>query len=110
MTAAAEAEDAAAREIVARAAGELAHSITTALARAGADPTLARVSATGKVAAVPMLRSVLERELERRLPPSGDPASPRLAAPLGEPVDGVDRLHELDPSHPLSAAVVDASR
>jgi glucosamine kinase len=110
VTGAAEAGDAAAREIVARAAGELARSITAALARAGADPTTARVSATGKVAAVPVLRSALELELERRLPPSGDPTPPRLAAPLGEPIDGVDRLHELDPAHPLSAAVVVASR
>lgn len=110
VTAAAEAGDVAAREIVERAAGELAHSIATALARSGADPSAARVSATGKVAGSAALRGALARELERRLPPTAEPGSPRLVAPLGEPIDGVDLLHELDPSHPLAAEVVVASR
>lgn len=110
VTAAAEGGDGAAREIVERAAHELAHSIATALARSGADPSAARVSATGRVAASAALRSALARELQRRLPRTGEPGSPGLVAPLGEPIDGVDLLHGLDPSHPLSAEVVVAAR
>lgn len=110
VTAAAESGDGPARRIVEGAAEELAVSIAAALQRSGAARPGARVSAVGKVMSSGIVRTALDEALDRLPAVAGDPHALRLAPPLGEPIDGVERLHDLSPDHPLAAAVVTATR
>ncbi|MBM7503610.1 BadF/BadG/BcrA/BcrD ATPase family protein [Agromyces aurantiacus] len=110
VTAAAEQGDAVAGAIVERAAQELVHSLSTALARVGADPATARVSAVGRVTGSASMRRALRAELVRRFGPDGSARAASLAEPVGQPIDGVERLHELPSTHALASVVVTAER
>ncbi|MEI5583770.1 MULTISPECIES: BadF/BadG/BcrA/BcrD ATPase family protein [unclassified Agromyces] len=110
VTSAAEAGDDPALRIVGFAAQELADSIRAALERSGADPATARVSAVGRVVTSAVLRDALQRALHHSGSAGAGPGPLQLAEPLGEPVDGVERLHDLGADHPLAAAVVTATR
>ncbi|AZC13915.1 BadF/BadG/BcrA/BcrD ATPase family protein [Microbacterium sp. ABRD28] len=101
VTAAAE-DDAVAAGIVMTAARELAGSIAAALRMSGMPKTQARVSANGKVVEAEALRRALTTELSE--------VGVVLQPPLGEPIDGVDRLHDLPSSHPLQRVVSTADR
>ena len=94
---AASAGDAIADRIVAAAAAELAHSAASALRRVGwqpGEPT--RVGAVGALATrSALMRKHLLTELTLQVPGSV------LAEPLGAPLDGVQALLDLAPSHPL---------
>ncbi|WP_430648074.1 BadF/BadG/BcrA/BcrD ATPase family protein [Agromyces sp. GXS1127] len=110
VTAAAELGDGPARRIVELAVAELVTSIDAALERSGADRSAARVSAVGRVMTSAVVREELQRALERANPAEPGLAPLHLAAPLGDPLDGVERLHELALDHPLAVSVISASR
>ncbi|MFU8947616.1 N-acetylglucosamine kinase [Mycetocola zhadangensis] len=94
---AATAGDDIARGIVAAAAAELAHSAASALIRTGWQAgTPARVGAVGALAThARIVREHLVAELARQAPGA------TLAEPLGAPLDGVQSLLDVTPSHPL---------
>ena len=94
---AATAGDAIADRIVAAAAAELAHSAASALRRVGWQPGQpTRVGAVGALATrAPLMRAHLLTELTRQA------RGAMLAEPLGLPLDGVQALLDLAPSHPL---------
>lgn len=98
--------DAVAQRIVDEAAGELAHSAVTALGRSGHRPgETARISWTGTVmGANARLRERFAALVSDRAP------GVDVAAPYGQPLDGVRRLVELDPDHPLSVEVYRSRR
>lgn len=101
---AAAAGDEAARAIVAAAGAELAHSAASALRRVGWQPgSPARVGAVGALAthAVPV-REALIAALAVQAPGAS------LEQPLGRPLDGVQALLDVAPSHPLSPFVFTA--
>lgn len=94
---AATAGDDVARGIVAAAAAELAHSAASALTRVGWQPGQAtRVGAVGALATrAVIMREHLVAELAQQAPGA------TLADPLGAPLDGVQSLLDVAPSHPL---------
>jgi N-acetylglucosamine kinase-like BadF-type ATPase len=101
---AAAAGDVIADGIVTAAAAELAHSASSALRRVGWQPgEPARVGAVGSLAtdAVPV-REALVSALADRVPGA------TLEQPLGRPLDGVQALLDVAPSHPLHAFVYTA--
>ncbi|MCU1560156.1 N-acetylglucosamine kinase [Mycetocola sp.] len=101
---AAAAGDETAGGIVAAAAGELAHSAASALRSVGWQPgQYARVGAVGALAtqAIPV-RDALVAALAARAPGAS------LEKPLGRPLDGVQALLDLAPSHPLHPFVYTA--
>jgi N-acetylglucosamine kinase-like BadF-type ATPase len=97
---AAAAGDETARGIVTAAAAELAHSAASALSRVGWRPgTAARVGAVGALAQAAPVREALIAALAARAPGA------ILEQPLGRPLDGVQALLDVAPSHPLSPFV-----
>jgi N-acetylglucosamine kinase-like BadF-type ATPase len=101
---AAAAGDETARGIVTAAGGELAHSAASALRRVGWQPGQpARVGAVGALAthAAPV-REALVAGLAARVPGA------TLEQPLGRPLDGVQALLDVAPSHPLRPFVYTA--
>jgi N-acetylglucosamine kinase-like BadF-type ATPase len=94
---AATAGDDVARGIVAGAAVELAHSAASALARVGWQPGQAvRVGAVGALATrAVLMRENLVAELARQAPGAV------LTEALGVPLDGVQSLLDVAPTHPL---------
>ncbi|MET4640228.1 BadF/BadG/BcrA/BcrD ATPase family protein [Mycetocola sp. 2940] len=101
---AASAGDETARGIVTAAANELAHSAASALLRVGWQPgTPARVGAVGALAihARPV-RDALTVALAAHAPGT------TLEQPLGRPLDGVQALLDVAPSHPLRPFVYTA--
>jgi N-acetylglucosamine kinase-like BadF-type ATPase len=101
---AAAAGDEIARGIVTAAASELAHSAASALRGVGWQPGQpARVGAVGALAtqAAPM-REALIAALAARAPGAA------LEPPLGRPLDGVQALLDVAPSHPLRPFVYTA--
>jgi len=94
-------EDDVAREIVQRAVDELVVSVTAALTRSGFghsdDPV---ISWTGSVALNPIVSTLLQETLAMSWP------SARFRPALGDPIDGVQQMASLDPSHPLAAHIV----
>ncbi|MCR5976748.1 ATPase [Gordonia jinghuaiqii] len=101
VAAAADGGDTVARTIIDAAADELADSAVTALERSGRRPgEHARVSWTGTVmTANERLRDRFVRAVTDRAP------GVEVAAPYGQPFDGVRLLADLDDAHPLSAQV-----
>ena len=93
-----------ARGIVAAAAAELAHSAASALARVGWQPGQpARVGAVGALATrAVLMREHLITELARQAPGA------TFAEPLGVPLDGVQSLLDVAPSHPLRPFIATA--
>ncbi|AWB85441.1 N-acetylglucosamine kinase [Mycetocola zhujimingii] len=104
---AAQAGDEIADGIVTAAAAELAHSAASALARVGwEEGEPARVGVVGALATkAALMPERLTTALARRAPGA------TLARPLGLPLDGVQSLLDVSPSHPLSPfiAVAEAS-
>ena len=91
-------------EIVDRAADELASSIAAAALRARVDVRGARVSGTGQVLASRTLADRMAVRLGHRWPGGV------LKRPLGEPIDGVQLLHDLPGDHPLAGSVAVGTR
>lgn len=102
----AESGDPVAAGIVTAAARELAHSAAAALERAGhANGDSIRVSAVGGIVrGSAYMRGELVAALAERGRDEG------LAAPLGEPIDGVARLLDVSPGHPLASMIAVAAR
>ncbi|WP_022891273.1 BadF/BadG/BcrA/BcrD ATPase family protein [Agromyces subbeticus] len=103
VTACAETDEIA-NDIIDRAAAELANSIVAACRRAGVHAAHARLSGTGQVLTAPVVVTRLAEHLRERMPQA------RLEPPLGQPIDGVERLHGLAAEHVLRASVFSASR
>lgn len=95
---AAEAGDAVALQITSRAAGELAASVTTAIARVREDDEVFAVCAVGGVFRSAALRTAFADTFVGR-------ADVELVTALGAGIDGVVALAELDAGHPLTSAV-----
>lgn len=98
---AADAGDEAAMHIISGAAGELAHTVCTAVT-AGHPTWVAppRISWTGKVlGANRALRDQFIAQVRASVPAA------IVAAPRGEPLDGVAMLFDAPPDHPLTAQV-----
>jgi N-acetylglucosamine kinase-like BadF-type ATPase len=95
-------DDAVALRVVRAAAAELAHSATTALRRTGWLPgTPTRVGAVGApVTRSDLMRGALAAALATEAPGA------ELSAPLGEPIDGVAALLDVEASNPLSASIL----
>lgn len=91
--------DTVSQDILRRAGGELAHSVTTALRRAGAVGGDTAVCAIGGAFGSRRLRASFEAHVR------ADDPDVRFVEPLGQGIDGAVALAELDPSHPLSAYV-----
>ena len=93
-----------ARRIITAAAAELAHSAASALRRVGWQPGApARVGAVGALAThARPVRDALIAALAIHAPGT------TLQQPLGRPLDGVQALLDLAPSHPLSPFVYTA--
>ncbi len=53
-------------------------------------------------------RDLLQHGLEHSAAAGAELGSLHLSAPLGEPIDGVERLHDLAADHPLASAVATA--
>ncbi len=89
--------DAVAISISRRAAAELAASAAAALRRTGQAEDAADVCAIGGVFGSPVLRAAFEAAVTA--------AGSRLVPPRGHGIDGVERLVDLSPQHPLAALV-----
>ncbi|OAH50773.1 N-acetylglucosamine kinase [Microbacterium oleivorans] len=98
VAAAADAGDAVALDISARAAVELAHSVRTAASRVRSDHTTLPVCAIGGVFSSAPLRDAFARELDAE-------SHLTLVDPAGVGIDGAVALARLDPRHPLGTVV-----
>ncbi|MFJ6679789.1 N-acetylglucosamine kinase [Microbacterium sp. NPDC091382] len=98
VAAAAEAGDAVALDICARAADELAHSVRTAASAVRTDEMNLPVCAIGGVFSSAPLRAAFTRALDAD-------AHLTLVDPAGVGIDGAVALARLDPRHPLGAVV-----
>lgn len=93
--------DMVARDIVHRAVDELVVSVSAALTRAGFSPSEHPViSWTGSVALNPIVSKLLHDKLADSWPTA------RFSPAQGDPIDGVQQMAVLDPSHPLAAHIV----
>ncbi|RLK47856.1 N-acetylglucosamine kinase [Microbacterium telephonicum] len=98
----ADAGDAVALAITARAARELAHSVSTAIARVrgGETETFAVCTVGGVFRSAPLRAAFADA-----LTDGGRRGDVEIVAPRGAGIDGVVALPGLAPSHPLTAAV-----
>lgn len=96
--------DEVAATICLRAAQELAHSATTALARVAADDSEpVQVAATGNLFRSTLIHSRFEELV------SESAASARFVSARGTGLDGVATMPDLDRAHPLRTQISDAS-
>lgn len=95
--------DTVASDIVNKAVNELAVSISAALRRAGFQKSDATViSWTGSVATNPYITNLLETSLGAQW------SAAEFVPARGEPIDGVQQMAYLDPTHPLAQHIVTA--